>query len=297
MHIDDNQNPFSLVADFEGDESSVFDVEMEATLPILPLRNMVLFPGVVMPVAGGRKGSLRLAKAADKNKLNIGVVCQLSPETENPGFDDLYHIGTMAKIIRILELPDRSTTVILQGMSRFDLKGIVSDQPYLTGMVEKLEDTLPSKNNKEFEILVEACRERTMQYIQMSDQMPKESMFAVKNVSNNMFLVNFVCANFPFPIVRKMELLREGALDLRTVNLLKSNTRNFGLRFSVRPGKIWTCSNVSTFCNNKSKTYRMNLAVRPRIRTCTIYVRRLKKRNGRKMLPRLSIGKWTSLNA
>ena len=88
-------------------------------------------------------------------------------------------------------------------------------------MVEKLEDTLPSKNNKEFEILVEACRERTMQYIQMSDQMPKESMFAVKNVSNNMFLVNFVCANFPFPIVRKMELLREGALDLRTVNLLK----------------------------------------------------------------------------
>ena len=127
----------------------------------------------------------------------------------------------MAKIIRILELPDRSTTVILQGMSRFDLKGIVSDQPYLTGMVEKLEDTLPSKNNKEFEILVEACRERTMQYIQMSDQMPKESMFAVKNVSNNMFLVNFVCANFPFPIVRKMELLREGALDLRTVNLLK----------------------------------------------------------------------------
>ena len=163
MHIDDNQNPFSLVADFEGDESSVFDVEMEATLPILPLRNMVLFPGVVMPVAVGRKSSLRLAKAADKNKLNIGVVCQLSPETENPGFDDLYHIGTMAKIIRILELPDRSTTVILQGMSRFDLKGIVSDQPYLTGMVEKLEDTLPSKNNKEFEILVEACRERTMQ--------------------------------------------------------------------------------------------------------------------------------------
>ena len=79
MHIDDNQNPFSLVADFEGDESSVFDVEMEATLPILPLRNMVLFPGVVMPVAVGRKSSLRLAKAADKNKLNIGVVCQLSP--------------------------------------------------------------------------------------------------------------------------------------------------------------------------------------------------------------------------
>ena len=221
MHTDDNQNPFSLVADFEGDESSVFDVEMDSTLPILPLRNMVLFPGVVLPVAIGRKSSLRLAKSADKSKINIGVVCQVNPETENPGFDDLYHTGTMAKIIRILELPDHSTTVIVQGMSRFELKGIISGKPYLTGSVEKLEDKLPAKNNKEFQILVEACRERTLQYIQTSDQIPKESMFAVKNVSNNMFLVNFVCANCPFPIARKMELLEEGALDLRTVKLLK----------------------------------------------------------------------------
>lgn len=102
MHIDDNQNPFSLVADFEGDESSVFDVEMEATLPILPLRNMVLFPGVVMPVAVGRKSSLRLAKAADKNKLNIGVVCQLSPETENPGFDDCITSGRWQRLFVFL---------------------------------------------------------------------------------------------------------------------------------------------------------------------------------------------------
>ena len=147
MHTDDNQNPFSLVADFEGDESSVFDVEMDSTLPILPLRNMVLFPGVVLPVAIGRKSSLRLAKSADKSKINIGVVCQVNPETENPGFDDLYHTGTMAKIIRILELPDHSTTVIVQGMSRFELKGIISGKPYLTGSVEKLEDKLPAKNN------------------------------------------------------------------------------------------------------------------------------------------------------
>ena len=221
MQIDDNQNPFSLVADFEGDESSVFDVEMEDTLPILPLRNMVLFPGVVLPVAVGRKSSLRLAKTASKNKLNIGVACQLNPETENPGFDDLYHIGTMAKIIRILELPDHSTTVILQGMSRFSLNSIVSEKPYLTGAVEKLDDKLPAKSNKEFEMLVEACRDRTIHYIQVSDQIPKESMFAVKNIKNNMFLVNFICANFPFPIANKMNLLEEGALDLRTVQLLK----------------------------------------------------------------------------
>ena len=221
MQIDDNQNPFSLVADFEGDESSVFEVEMDDTLPILPLRNMVLFPGVVLPVAVGRKSSLRLAKTASKNKLNIGVVCQLNPETESPGYADLYHTGTMAKIIRILELPDHSTTVILQGMSRFNLKSIIAEKPYMTGEVEKLEDKLPPKGNKEFEMLVDACRDRTIHYIQVSDQIPKESMFAVKNISNNMFLVNFICANFPFPIANKMNLLEEGALDLRMVQLLK----------------------------------------------------------------------------
>ncbi len=221
MQINDNQNPFSLVADFEGDESSVFEVEMDATLPILPLRNMVLFPGVVMPVSVGRKSSLRLAKTADRNKKNIGVVCQMNPETESPDMNDLYHIGTMAKIIRILELPDHSTTVILQGLSRFELKDIVAKKPYLTGVADKLEDTLPQKGDKKFDLLVEACRDRTIQYIQLSDQMPKESMFAVKNVNNSMFLVNFICANFPFPIARKMELLEESSLGARTERLLK----------------------------------------------------------------------------
>ena len=221
MQFEDNQNPFSLVADFEGDESSVFDVEVEDVLPILPLRNMVLFPGVVMPVAVGRKSSLRLAKAADKKKLNIGVVCQLNPETEHPTFSDLYHVGTMAKIIRVLELPDHSTTVILQGMSRFELKDIFTDKPYLTGTVEKINEILPHKGDKEFDLLVDACRDRAIQYIQVSEQMPKESMFAVKNVSNKMFLVNFVCANFPLQINRKMDLLKESNLGLRTINLLK----------------------------------------------------------------------------
>ena len=221
MQFEDNQNPFSLVADFEGDESSVFDVEVEDVLPILPLRNMVLFPGVVMPVAVGRKSSLRLAKAADKKKLNIGVVCQLNPETEHPTFSDLYHVGTMAKIIRVLELPDHSTTVILQGMSRVELKDIFTDKPYLTGTVEKINEILPHKGDKEFDLLVDACRDRAIQYIQVSEQMPKESMFAVKNVSNKMFLVNFVCANFPLQINRKMDLLKESNLGLRTINLLK----------------------------------------------------------------------------
>lgn len=225
MQIDENQNPFSLVADFEGDESSVFEVEVDETLPILPLRNMVLFPGVVMPVAVGRKSSLKLVKAAEKKNFHIGVACQLSPETDNPGFDDLYHIGTVAKIVKVLELPDQSITVILQGMSRFELTGIIEKSPYLIGNANKVEDELPAKDDPQYEILVESCREVTMKYIKMNEQLPRESMFAVKNISNKMFLVNFICANFPFPIKQKMALLGEKSMVKRTEMLLRQLNR------------------------------------------------------------------------
>lgn len=221
MHFDDNQNPFSLVADFEGDETSMFDVNLGDTLPILPLRNMVLFPGVVMPIAVGRKSSLKLIKSAEKSKANIGVVCQINPDTENPQFNELYEVGTVAKIIRVLELPDQSITVILQGLCRFTLNEIVNENPYLTGQITKLGDELPEKENKEFEVLVESCRERTLQLIKMNEQMPKESIFAIKNVNNNTFLVNFICSNFSFKTAEKIELLREDKLETRTFMLLK----------------------------------------------------------------------------
>ena len=221
MQIDENQNPFSLVADFEGDESSVFEVDVDETLPILPLRNMVLFPGVVMPVAVGRKSSLKLIKAAEKKNFHIGVVCQLAPETDHPGFEDLYHVGTVAKIVKVLELPDQSITVILQGMSRFKLSGIVETTPYLIGNATKIDEVLPEKEDTQYEILVESCREVTMKYIKMNEQLPRESMFAIKNISNKTFLINFICANFPFAISRKMELLGEASMVKRTELLLR----------------------------------------------------------------------------
>ena len=221
MQIDENQNPFSLVADFEGDESSVFEVDVDETLPILPLRNMVLFPGVVMPVAVGRKSSLKLVKAAEKKNFHIGVVCQLTPETDNPLFEDLYHVGTVAKIVKVLELPDQSITVILQGMSRFELSGIIEESPYLISNAVKINDELPAKDDAQYEILVESCREVTMKYIKMNEQLPRESIFAIKNISNKTFLINFICANFPFAISRKMELLSEGSMVKRTEILLR----------------------------------------------------------------------------
>lgn len=221
MQIDDNQNPFSLVADFDGDESGVFDVEMDATSPILPLRNMVLFPGVVMPVAVGRTSSLQLVKAAEKGNMHIGVVCQLDPSTENPDFEELFHIGTQARVVRVLELPDQSVTVILQGLNRFELTSLIQTEPYLIGEVQPLHDILPEKENKEFQVVVDSCRERAMEYIKISDQMPKEAAFAIKNITNPMFLVNFICANFPFRITQKMQLLETASLEERTFGVMR----------------------------------------------------------------------------
>ena len=222
MQFDDSQNPFSLVADFEGDETGLFDVEIPSTIPILPLRNMVLFPGVVLPVSVGRRQSLKLTKNASKEGAYIGVVCQIKPETENPGFDDLYKIGTIAKIVRLLEMPDHSVTAIIQGFSRFVLNKITSTRPYLMGEVEKIADLLPDKTDKEFEVISSNCRESTMHFIQISDSLPKEAAFGVKNLSNRVFLINFVCANIPFDIKDKIALLTEDSLKLRALALLRT---------------------------------------------------------------------------
>ena len=128
---DRSGNGFSVIADFEGNEEQLMDIDVDDIVPILPLRNMVLFPGVFMPVSVGRKSSLKLVREAEKKGTFIGVVCQKVAETESPQFEDLHTIGTVAKIVRVLEMPDQTTTVILQGSKRIGLKEIIETAPYL----------------------------------------------------------------------------------------------------------------------------------------------------------------------
>ena len=130
--------------DFTGGVDEVGD-----ELPVLPLRNMVLFPGVAMPVIVGRPKSMRLIKEANQSKSLIAVVCQKDMDIEEPGLDDLYSVGVIAEIVRILELPDGSTTVILQGKKRFELESIVRTEPYMIGKIQKLDDEMPKKNDRE----------------------------------------------------------------------------------------------------------------------------------------------------
>ena len=217
---DRHGNGFSVIADFEGNEEQLMNIEVDDTLPILPLRNMVLFPGVFMPVSVGRSTSLRLIREAEKKGSYIGVVCQKIAETESPLFEDLHNIGTIAKIIRVLEMPDQTTTVILQGSKRMELKEIVETTPYLKGRIVPMNEELPEKGDKEFQALVEAVKDLTIRYIRTLDMFPQDSAFAIKNISNHMFLIDFICTNLPLKKDEKIELLQINELRTRTYRLL-----------------------------------------------------------------------------
>ncbi len=216
------ENSFSLIADFDGNEEQLFEEEIDKCLPILPLRNMVLFPGVVLPVAIGRKSSLKLVDEAFKKGHIIGAVCQIRAEVERPEVDDLYPIGTVAKIVRVFEMPDQTTTVILQGLQRFHLLDI-HDAPsgqYLMGVVNQLKEILPTKDDPEFNILTDTCKDITIKYIQSSDNISQDSIFALRNIANRMFLVNYICANLPLKVEEKEALLKEDSLKQRAYRLL-----------------------------------------------------------------------------
>ena len=226
---DRNENAFSVIADFEGNEEQLMDIEVDEILPVLPLRNMVLFPGVFMPVSVGRKSSLKLVREAEKKSSYIAVVCQKAADTEEPVLEDLHTIGTVAKIVRVLEMPDQTTTVILQGMKRLSLTSIIETHPYLKGEIELLEEDVPGKDDKEFQALVETCKDLTMRYIKSSDVMHQDSSFAIKNINNSMFLVNFICSNLPFKKDEKMDLLSIHSLRERTYHLLEILNREVQL--------------------------------------------------------------------
>ena len=190
---------------------------------------MVLFPGVFLPITVGRKSSLKLIRDADKKHKDIAVVCQRSAHTEDPKLEDLHNIGTVGRIVRILEMPDQTTTVILQGMKRLNLINIIETHPYLKGEIELLEEDIPSKDDKEFQALVETCKDLTMRYIKSSDVMHQDSAFAIKNINSPMFLVNFICSNLPFKKDEKMDLLSIHSLRERTYHLLEILNREVQL--------------------------------------------------------------------
>jgi ATP-dependent Lon protease len=187
-----------MIADVDGDYSSLTSLEMPGEVPILAVRNLVLFPGVVSPILIGRDTSMKLIRAAEKNSGVIGVVCQRDPEVEDPLRSDLYDVGVFAKVLKTLTLPNGNITAIVQGLGRLRLMSITKYRPYMIGTAVSHPEVEPEKRDVEFTAAIEDLRKQTGEYIQMSDDIPDEAAFAIRSVTNPIMARNFICSKMPF---------------------------------------------------------------------------------------------------
>lgn len=203
------------------DEEEMNKESVPESLPILPLRNMVLFPGVVIPITAGRDKSIKLLQEANHGKNVIGVVAQKDEEVEEPGYEDLHKVGVVARILKVFKMPDGNTTVIIQGKKRFELGEIVSDTPYLTAKATDIPEARPAKDNDEFNAIIEKIKELSLEIIKQSPNIPSEASFAIKNIESNSFLVNFVSSNMNLQVEDKQKLLQINDLKERALETLR----------------------------------------------------------------------------
>ena len=225
-----NNNAFQMIADVDGDLKDLLNVHVPQSVPILAVRNLVLFPGVVSPILIGRDSSKKLVQKAEKTGQVIGIVCQRDPDVDFPVQEDLYEIGVYGKVMKQLTLPNGNLTTIIQALGRFRLEKIVKTTPYLEGIVEQLEDIEPEKKDREFKTAIEDLRNMVSQYINVSEDIPDEATFAVKNISNNVMALNFVCSNMPFPVKEKMALLEMEHVKERLFSVMKILNREINLQ-------------------------------------------------------------------
>ena len=195
--------------------------KLPETLPILPLRNTVLFPGVVVPITAGRDTSIKLINETNKGNKVIGVVSQKDENKENPGIEDINTIGTVARILRVLKMPDGNTTVIIQGKKRFEVAEVMTTDPYMTATVREVAEAKPGEKNKEFDAIIESVKELALKIIKDSPNIPSEASFAIKNIESNSFLINFVCSNLNISVADKQRILEVNNLKDRALEALK----------------------------------------------------------------------------
>ena len=215
--MQDDSDYIPIIAD--GEDADLKNVEVPDVLPILPLRNTVLFPGVVLPINVGRKKSLKLIKDVYRGSRLLGTVAQKDYTIDDPETKDLYSVGTMAEILKILEMPDGSTSVIIQGKRRYGIHEFVSEEPYYKASVEPLNDISP-QNDSEFNAIVGSLKDLSIKIAQFSANVPPEATFAVKNIENSTFLINFICSNTDISVEDKQNLLEIESLKDRGVQAI-----------------------------------------------------------------------------
>lgn len=194
-----------LITD-EEDDSLQHPENYSNEIPILSVRNTVLFPGVVIPITVGRQRSIRLVKKAQKGNKLIGVCAQVNPQNDDPSWEDIYHVGTLAKIIKMIVLPDGNTTIIIQGKKRFKISETLTEDPYFTAKVEFLEENFP-ENNKKIQALEESLKEAAAKILHLNPEIPREAQVALENIDNTAFLTHFLSSNINAPVDSKQKLL------------------------------------------------------------------------------------------
>jgi len=207
------------------DEEIMNNEKLPESLPILPLRNTVLFPGVVIPITVGRDKSIHLIRDAYKGDKTIGVISQRNDSVEDPTPSDLHQVGTIAHIIKQLRMPDGSTTVIIQGKRRFKIKEFKQTEPYMRASVEAIAEIKPPKNDKEFSALVSSLKDLAVQIIKQSPQIPTEASFAINNIESASFLINFISSNSNVPSEEKQKMLELPDLRERATKVLTHLTQ------------------------------------------------------------------------
>lgn len=221
-----------MIADYEGDISSLFNVEVNGDVPVLATRNLVLFPGVITPVIVGRKASLNLIEKIKKNEdATFAVFCQKNADVEEPTQKDLYPIGTYARLIRTLEMPGQgmNVTIIIQGLGRCHLDSISKQKPFLVGKTSVAPEIMPDKDDKQFNAAVDDLRKMAGRYIQENDEIPDESQFALANIGNPIVLIDFVGCNLPLSVMDKIKLLSYDSYVDRAFGCLKILNRELQL--------------------------------------------------------------------
>jgi len=217
--LDGEGDIIPIIAD--GDDGELEDVEVPDVIPILSLRNTVLFPGVVLPISIGRPKSIQLIKDAYRNDKIVGTVAQKDPDIENPAFSDLHSVGTIGQIVKLLEMPDGSTTAIIQGRKRMILNELVSDDPYFMARVKTIPEIRPDGLNKDFDAIVGSLKDLSLKIIKINPNISPEASFAIKNIENNTYLINFICSNTDIKVQDKQKLLEINSLRDRGFMLLE----------------------------------------------------------------------------
>ena len=236
------------------DEEKIAKEELPETLPILSLRNTVLFPGVVIPITAGRDKSIKLINDANKGGKVIGVVSQIDEDVEDPKADDLHKIGTVARILKVLKMPDGNTTVIIQGKKRFEIDQVITEEPYIKATVKEVPQAKPAAKNKEFAAIIESIKELAVQIIKDSPNIPTEATFAIKNIESDSFLINFVSSNMNLDVDEKQALLEMNHLKDRALETL----RYMNVEFQKLELKNDIQSKVQSDLNQQQREYFLN---------------------------------------